>query len=345
MFYKVISVVVYLVHNSRCLTPEARDLVYEWAPRVWLHSQEVFNPSTVQYHLNNIQVRNAGETVLQSPPVPQSSLLTGEETADYHMNTDMPCTNCYQPFFSGEKPAEVPSYTFVTEHNDSCSTIDITYTFFYPFNYGKDVCVGIGDVSGCLGEVLTFGNHVGDWEHVSLRIQGGRPSQIYVGVHSFGAWYSWNENTRKFYFVEGEPVIRKTVKHGKIFPVKMEVEYPPELLLEDGHPAVFSANGSHGVWADAGVHNYIHILTVHLDDVCERGLAWDTWNNLDIIETAPEDTYAGENTWVDFRGRWGNIQKLDCGFEPLVGECGLVGGPTGPRKYFNHNFPQPPQCV
>ena len=29
-----------------------------------------------------------------------------------------------------------------------------------------------------------------------------------------------------------------------------------------------------------GTHNYLHILTVHLDDICGRGTAWDTWNNL-----------------------------------------------------------------
>jgi hypothetical protein len=30
--------------------------------------------------------------------------------------------------------------------------------------------VGLDDqLGGCIGEIKTFGNHVGDWEHVSLR--------------------------------------------------------------------------------------------------------------------------------------------------------------------------------
>ncbi len=33
-----------------------------------------------------------------------------------------------------------------------------------------------------------------------------------------------------------------------------------------------------------------------------------------------------------------------CELEPLFGECGLGGGPTGPFKYFQHDFPQPPTC-
>jgi hypothetical protein len=28
-------------------------------------------------------------------------------------------------------------YTFVTEHSDSCNTVDVTYAVFFPFNYGK----------------------------------------------------------------------------------------------------------------------------------------------------------------------------------------------------------------
>ena len=62
----------------------------------------------------------------------------------------------------------------MTEHNDSCATVDVTYSLFYPFNYGKvrekkhknkelrygyfqDVCVGIDTGGLCLGEVKTFG--------------------------------------------------------------------------------------------------------------------------------------------------------------------------------------------
>ena len=29
------------------------------------------------------------------------------------------------------------------------------------------------------------GNHVGDWEHVSLRLQRGQPVEMYLGVHRY----------------------------------------------------------------------------------------------------------------------------------------------------------------
>jgi len=337
----------------RGLSPDARSQVTSWAPRVWLHPEEVFYPSTVQHHLDNVENRNKEEAVVQSSPIPQESLLGGEPTADWHLNTqnDLECVNCFEDFFSGQPADQVPSYAFVTEHNDSCSTVDVTYTLFYPFNYGKDVCIGLEVGGSCVGDLRTFGNHVGDWEHVSLRLQGGRPTLIYVGVHSFGAWYEWDDGAGKFNFQRGEPLFHKEIRKRRSLQVsssgvRMDVDYPKELFLEDGHPTVFSANGSHGVWAQEGKHTYLHILTVHLDDMCAKGQAWDTWNNLEIIETRDEaDSYEGAQTWVDFRGRWGNAKKMSCEFEPIVGECGVTGGPTGPRKYFQHNFEQPPQCV
>lgn len=54
----------------------------------------------------------------------------------------------------------------------------ITYWFFYPFNHGKEVCTTtvwlLGRVAKplfkgkCLGQKIVIGNHVGDWEHVSI---------------------------------------------------------------------------------------------------------------------------------------------------------------------------------
>lgn len=58
----------------------------------------------------------------------------------------------------------------------------LTYWMFYPYNRGKKVCtVNLGAFLGhffklrvnglCHGEELTMGNHVGDWEHVSINFK------------------------------------------------------------------------------------------------------------------------------------------------------------------------------
>ena len=40
-----------------------------------------------------------------------------------------------------------------------------------------------------------MGNHVGDWEHVTVRLVNNRPSKMYIGAHNFGGIYSWNGRT------------------------------------------------------------------------------------------------------------------------------------------------------
>jgi len=124
---------------TQSISPQARSLVYNWAPRVWLHSQEPFYPSSVPFHLQHTEVRDETETVVQPSPLTPDTLPTGEETGGWHLNThpNMECVNCFQHFFSGEPVSSVPSYVFVTEHHDTCDTLDITYSLFYPFNYGK----------------------------------------------------------------------------------------------------------------------------------------------------------------------------------------------------------------
>jgi len=347
MFLFILSLFFSLHPSTASLSPRSKELATKWAPRVWLHQDEKFFPSTVDFHLKNVETRDNDENVRADAPLLPSTVPTGQETETWHLNTvkDLECVNCFEDFFSGQSVDQVPSYAFVTEHADACDTVDVTYSLFYPFNYGKDVCVGIDTGSGCLGEWKTFGNHVGDWEHVSLRLQRGQPVEMYLGVHSFGAWYLWNAVTGKFEFSRGEELKRKTrTRSGRLLDMRMEVEYPQEVSLEAGHPAVFSANGSHGVWAQEGKHTYLHILTVHLDDFCGRGTAWDTWKNLEFIETGDWDSFPADLSWVDFRGDWGNQLKMGCQLEPLFGECGVVGGPSGPHKYFQHDMEQPPFC-
>lgn len=132
------------------------------------------------------------------------------------------CPACLGPaFFHGSNVANggVPVYAIVREYQDAWKTVDVVYHTFYPYNRGKLVCIGIlnylvnslivhwiltikfnsptgittgKDKENCLGNVESFGNHVGtsflkysiiwkcnstwksisgDWEHVTLRFQ------------------------------------------------------------------------------------------------------------------------------------------------------------------------------
>lgn len=55
---------------------------------------------------------------------------------------------------------------------------EITYWLFFPFSQGKEICTisagAFGPVpfpwlrKACLGKVKRYGDHLGDWEHVTL---------------------------------------------------------------------------------------------------------------------------------------------------------------------------------
>ena len=106
------------------------------------------------------------------------------------------CPACLGPaFFHGSNVAKggVPVYAIVREYQDAWKTVDVVYHTFYPYNRGKLVCIGITsndfqfswfsyrytykkypsfigistdkDKDGCLGNVESFGNHVGKVAH------------------------------------------------------------------------------------------------------------------------------------------------------------------------------------
>ena len=99
---------------------------------------------------------------------------------------------------------------------------------------------------------------------------------------------------------------------------------------------------------------------------------------MELIDASyPDDHYDGDLSWINFQGRWGNIQKIvsqilfplpnfsnhiilcklykssqtlcislqHCELEPLVGECGLVEGVGGPGTDFGMNHFGDPDCI
>ncbi|XP_066291649.1 uncharacterized protein [Branchiostoma lanceolatum] len=175
---------------------------------------------------------------------------------------------------------------------------------FYPYNRGKRVCIGLRVFGKCIGGYSTFGHHVGDWEHVTVRLVGDQPSSIYVSAHSFGGKYDWDAASRTY---------------KSCFDV---------VRTEGTHPILYSAAGSHGLWSTPGTHTYKKILiNGKLQDETSAGTAWDTWKNVPSIKYRPDGGYTGPSSWLNFKGRWGN-KKDGCTVEKLSGECILNDGPT-----------------
>jgi hypothetical protein len=193
--------------------------------------------------------------------------------------------------------------------------LSIRLLFYYPYNRGKEVANTVWE------------SHVGDWEHVTVRLmwayddQTGwslQPMQVYLSAHDFGAIYEWAEIPK----------------------------------INDTHAIVYSAWGSHGVWLTAGENDYGEVCYVvaceDLTDWTSQGTPWDTWNYLEAFDYNTKQGLGG-STWPlwmsdDFTNpgtcgdpsnpacgpiyRWGN-PKNECYSDP-IGRCLMTTGPTGP---------------
>ena len=230
----------------------------------------------------------------------------------------------------------VPIYAVINVCNRN--EFHVTYWFFYPFSEGKRICtikLGIlGTVpiplvfNKCLGTLMNFGSHVGDWEHVSLHFDQFQigPKQIYVSTHDSGVSYNYDGVKQRFVYE------RQETRQG----ILQKPQFPQFVHLDerDRHPVLFSAKGSHGFWSAPGVHKFTRVPRLY--DHNGFGTVWNTWENIEMIYLA---NFSNTTLpyWMHFMGKWGNPKNY-C--HPLrmfgINICQQFDGPTGiPMKQPN----------
>lgn len=152
---------------------------------------------------------------------------------------------------------------------------------------------------------VRFGNHVGDWEHSVVRFKDGKPKAVFLSEHNFGEAYSY----------------KAVEKIGK-------------------RPVIYSAVGSHAMYATPGLHPYILPWGL-LHDETDRGPLWDpvqnhhayVYNYTSTEIKSSTQTPKAPVSWFNFGGHWGDK------FYPLsdprqyrfAGQYHYVNGPYGPK--------------
>lgn len=194
----------------------------------------------------------------------------------------------------------------------------ISYWFFYPFNEGKEVCY-IGKLptppifGKCIGEMRTIGNHVGDYEHVTIAFDVNLvPEEMFVSVHDVGAFYKYIPGSKIFKYD------RQKFREG----FTLGLKFPPFIRMFKGRPVLYSALGSHGLWAAPGKFKFMRIPPLY--DVTGHGVPWKTWKALQIYDL----TDSKLPTWMKFLGKWGN-PKSNCFLPDDLGICEYNEGPAG----------------
>lgn len=136
--------------------------------------------------------------------------------------------------------------------------LDAFWFFFYSYNLGQTVLN------------MRFGNHIGDWEHCMVRFENGVPRAMFLSEHEGGQAYAWG-------------ALEKKLVHNSTY-------FPGEVVER---PVIFSAVGSHAMYAFPGPHAYVLPFKMLKDDT-DRGPMWDPSLNkyayfYDYTATPPED--------------------------------------------------------
>ena len=203
--------------------------------------------------------------------------------------------------------SDAPAVLVVVPKGDG--VVDAFWFFFYSYNLGNTVFN------------VRFGNHVGDWEHTTVRFHNGVPKAVFFSEHAFGEAYTWD-------------AVEKIGKR-----VSLTI-YTNAASSDTQQPVGFSATGTHAMYATAGVHPYVLPGGI-LHDVTDRGPLWDpSMNMYSYTYDYQRDHLATSNLTPEapigffyFAGHWGDK------FYPLsdprqyrfLGQYHYVNGPLGPR--------------
>lgn len=232
-------------------------------------------------------------------------------------------------FAQGHKPnaqgySDAPAVLVLVDKGEGI--LDAFWFFFYSYNLGQTVLT------------MRFGNHVADWEHCMVRFKDGVPQGMYLSEHEGGQAYAW------------EAMEKRNVTYGA-----------PDVKEVTERPVIYSAYGSHAMYATPGDHPYILPFKM-LKDVTDRGPMWDPAQNhyayhydyesdddhqpddmLSALKPVADDlpeslSPAGSNpsaptSWFHYRGRWGDrvYPLADPRQWRLFGQYHYVTGPQGPK--------------
>lgn len=163
---------------------QVHSLIKHYGPTVYFHPNETYLPSSVQWFFDNGALlykhgKNEGERIdSKGSLLPKGGGNDGKFWIDLPRKDDKrECVKCGNlesaELYVHVKPALGGTFT------------DIVMWVFCPFNGPATLKVGLANLT-----LNRIGEHVGDWEHFTLRVSNftGELWSIYFSQHSGGKW-------------------------------------------------------------------------------------------------------------------------------------------------------------
>ncbi|KAJ0970400.1 hypothetical protein J5N97_023277 [Dioscorea zingiberensis] len=290
-------------------------LINHYGPTVFFHPKEVYLPSSVSWFFKNgATLYSKGKTLGEPIDTNGSNLpCGGENDGEYWIDLPDDDRNGYvkhgdmgsAELYVHVKPALGGTFT------------DIAMWVFCPFNGPATIKIGLVNFS-----LSKIGQHVGDWEHFTLRISNftGELWSIYFSQHSGGEWVSASD-----------------------------LEF-----IKDNKAVVYSAKSGHASFPHPG--NYLQgseKLRIGVrNDAARSKFSLDSSDRYQIVAAEYLADVVIEPSWLQFMREWGptitynsrseldkiirflpiNLRNI---FNKLPMELSGEEGPTGPKEKNN----------
>ncbi|CAB4267965.1 unnamed protein product [Prunus armeniaca] len=302
--------------NSHIYMPnltQIEALLEVYSPLIYLHPDEVYLPSSVGWFFSNgaLLYKKQGDAVAIEPTgsnLPQG----GSNDSSYWL--DLPVDKGSSERVKKGDLLDCQVYLHIKPMLGSTFT-DIAIWIFYPFNGPAMAKVEFFNIS--LGKI---GEHVGDWEHLTLRVSNftGELWRVFFSQHSGGTWV----DASQLEFENGNKAVGYASLHGHAL-------YPKAGLV---------LQGSGGI----GIRN----------DTAKSKKVLDIGRSLLLVSAEYLGSTVTEPPWLNYSRKWGPNISYDIADEIKTVEKLLPGklksafdkfakslpnevlgeeGPTGPK--------------
>uniref|UniRef100_A0A7N0TFB7 Vacuolar protein sorting-associated protein 62 n=1 Tax=Kalanchoe fedtschenkoi TaxID=63787 RepID=A0A7N0TFB7_KALFE len=159
-------------------------LIKHYGPTIYFHPDEIYLPSSVQWFFNNGAVLCRDKDSKGEPIDCEGLCLPGGGSNDGECWIDLPSDDEKRDNIKRGNLESAELYVHVKPALGGTFT-DVAMWIFCPFNGPATLKVGL--VSIALNKI---GEHVGDWEHFTLRVNNftGELWGVYFSEHSGGGW-------------------------------------------------------------------------------------------------------------------------------------------------------------
>ncbi|KAL9228259.1 hypothetical protein vseg_003860 [Gypsophila vaccaria] len=294
-------------------------LIQHYGPTVFFHPKEVYFPSSVSWFFKNGALLCKAGQPNGEPVDPEGSNLPRGGGNDGEFWLDFPNDDRREVIKHGNlESAEL--YVHVKPSFGGTFT-DLAMWLFSPFNGPATFKVGPKNIG--LGRT---GEHIGDWEHFTLRISNftGRLHSLYFSQHSGGVWVDAHD----LEYIEANKAIVYSSKNG-------HASYP--------HPGTYLQGSSK---VGVGIRN----------DCARSNLFVDSSTRYQVIAAEYLEGSVNEPHWLQFMRAWGpkivydsrkgldNLSKklpfmlrgsVRGFFNKFPAELSREEGPTGPKEKNN----------